>query len=78
MVGREELFKLTIGNESLHKTINDKGVGVANFATTKNIFVKSTMPHITKIINTLELLQLGRHTSRLILSERQKTTIKCT
>jgi hypothetical protein len=25
-VGREDIFKLTIGNESLHEIINDNGV----------------------------------------------------
>jgi hypothetical protein len=45
-VGREDIFKPTIGNESLHETINDNGVRVVNFATSKNLVVKSTMfPH---------------------------------
>jgi len=42
----QNIFKLTIGNESLHKDENDNGVGIVNFATSKNVFVKSTMcPH---------------------------------
>jgi hypothetical protein len=45
-VGREEIFKPTIGNESLHKISNDNGVRVVNFATSKNLIAKSTMfPH---------------------------------
>jgi hypothetical protein len=45
-VGREDIFKPTIGNESLHKTSNDNGVRVVNFATSKNLVVKITMfPH---------------------------------
>jgi hypothetical protein len=45
-VGREDIFKLTIGNGSLHETSNDNGVRVVNFATSKNQVVKSTMfPH---------------------------------
>jgi hypothetical protein len=45
-VGREGIFKLTIGNESLHDISNDNGVGLVNFATSKNHRVKSTMfPH---------------------------------
>jgi hypothetical protein len=44
--GTEDIFKLTFGNESLHKTSNDTGVRVVNFATSKNIVVKSTIfPH---------------------------------
>jgi hypothetical protein len=42
-VGREDIFKLTIGNESPHKIRNDNGVRVVNFATSKNLAVKSTM-----------------------------------
>jgi hypothetical protein len=45
-VGREDIFKLTIGNESLHETSNDNGVSVVNFATSKNLVIKSTVfPH---------------------------------
>jgi hypothetical protein len=45
-VRREDIFKPTIGNESLHETSNDNGVKVVNFATSKNVIVKSTMfPH---------------------------------
>jgi hypothetical protein len=45
-VGREDIFKPTIGNESLHEISNDNGIGLVNFATSKNLRVKSTMfPH---------------------------------
>ncbi|PNF17273.1 hypothetical protein B7P43_G05232 [Cryptotermes secundus] len=45
-VGREDIFKPTIGNESLHEISNDNGVRVVNFATPKNLIIKSTMfPH---------------------------------
>ena len=45
-VGREKIFKPTIGNESLHQHSNDNGVRIVNFATSKNLVVKSTMfPH---------------------------------
>jgi hypothetical protein len=42
-VGREDIFKPTSGNESLHETGNDNGVRVVNFATSKNLTLKSTM-----------------------------------
>jgi hypothetical protein len=45
-VGREDIFKPIIGNESLHEASNDNGVRVVNFATSKNLIVKSiTFPH---------------------------------
>jgi endonuclease/exonuclease/phosphatase family metal-dependent hydrolase len=42
-VGRENIFKPTIGNESLHQDSNDNGVMIVNFATSKNLVVKNTM-----------------------------------
>jgi hypothetical protein len=42
-VGREVIFKLTMGKEILHEIINDSGVRVVNFATSKNLVAKSTM-----------------------------------
>jgi hypothetical protein len=45
-VGREDIFKPTIGNESLHEFSIDNEVRLVNFATSKNLRVKSTMfPH---------------------------------
>jgi hypothetical protein len=45
-VGREDIFKPIIGSESLHQASNDNGVRVVNFATSKNLIVKSTtFPH---------------------------------
>jgi len=34
-VGRENIFKPTIGNESLHQVSNDNGVRIVNFTTPK-------------------------------------------
>jgi hypothetical protein len=34
-VGREDIFKPTVGNHSLHETSNDSGVRVENFSTSK-------------------------------------------
>ena len=45
-VGRENIFKPTFRNESLHWDSNDNGVRIVNFATSKNLVVKSSMfPH---------------------------------
>jgi exonuclease III len=45
-VRREDIFKPTIGNESLYEISNNNGVRVINFATSKTLTVKSTMfPH---------------------------------
>ena len=34
-VGRENIFKPTVGSESLHQDSNDNGVRIVNFATTR-------------------------------------------
>ena len=45
-VGRESIFKPTIGIECLHQDSNDNGVRTVNFATSNNLLVKSTFfPH---------------------------------
>jgi hypothetical protein len=46
-VGREDIFKLIIHNESLHEISNDNWVRVVNFSTSRNLIVKSTtLPHL--------------------------------
>jgi hypothetical protein len=45
-VRREDILKPVTGNESLHEASNDNEVRVVNFATPKNLIVKSTtFPH---------------------------------
>ncbi|KAJ4438077.1 hypothetical protein ANN_14016 [Periplaneta americana] len=41
-VGQEDIFKPAIGKESIHITSNVNGVRLVNFATSKNLIVKST------------------------------------
>jgi hypothetical protein len=57
-VGREDIFKPTFGNESLLEISNDNGVRAVNFATSKNLIVKSTIfPHcnIRKLMERLTI-----------------------
>jgi endonuclease/exonuclease/phosphatase family metal-dependent hydrolase len=42
-VGKEDIFKPTFGNESLHEISNDNGVTLVNFAKSEIHRVKSTM-----------------------------------
>jgi hypothetical protein len=42
-VGRGDVFKSAIGDESVHEINNDKGARVVNFAISENIIVKSKM-----------------------------------
>jgi hypothetical protein len=61
-VGREDIFKPTIGNESLHESSHDNGVRLINFATSKNFTVKSTMlSHRTVPIKLVLLIKMCLH-----------------
>ena len=65
-LGRENVFKPTIWNESLHQESNDNDVRIVNLATSKNLVVKSmTFPHLN--ISTPGPLLMGRPTTRLII-----------
>jgi hypothetical protein len=45
-IGKEDIFKPTPGNDSLHKTSNNSGVRVVSFTTSKKMTAKSTLfPH---------------------------------
>ena len=45
-LGKEDIFKPTNGNESLHQDSNDNCVRIVNIVTSKNLGVKSKMyPH---------------------------------
>jgi exonuclease III len=66
-VGREDIFKPTIGNESLHATSNDDGVRVVNFSTSKNLTVKSKMFHIITFIKLIGYLLMGERTTKLTI-----------
>jgi hypothetical protein len=57
-VCREDIYKQTTGNESLHEISNHNGVRVVNFATGKNLATS---------INILGRLQMGNPTIRLTI-----------
>ena len=45
-LGRQDILKSTIWNESLHQNSNDNGVRIVNLATSKSLVVKCTLfPH---------------------------------
>jgi hypothetical protein len=76
-VGKEDIFKPIIGNESLHEVSNDNGVRVVTLASSKNLIVKSTtFPHrdIHKHIWTSP--DGVTHKSDRSCLDRQKTTFK--
>jgi hypothetical protein len=66
-VGREHISKPTIGNESLHEISNDNGIRVVNFASSKNLIVRSTMFPLVTFINSLGRLLIERFTNKLTI-----------
>ena len=77
-VGRDNIFKLTIGNESLHQDSNDNGVRIVNFATSKNLVVKSMMfPHqnIHKYAWTSPDGKTHNHTDHILIDRRWHSSI---
>ena len=42
-LGREDIFKVTIGNERLHQDSKINGVRIVNFAASKSLVVRSMM-----------------------------------
>jgi hypothetical protein len=77
-VGRENIFKPTIGNESLHQDSNDNGVRIVNIATSKNLVVKSTMfPHrnIHNCSWTSPDGQTHNHIDQILIERRRLSSI---
>jgi endonuclease/exonuclease/phosphatase family metal-dependent hydrolase len=77
-VGRENIFKLTIRNGSLHEISNDNGVRVETFATSKISVVKSTMfPHskIYKYTWTSREGNTHNQIDRVLLDRRRHSSI---
>jgi hypothetical protein len=77
-IGREDIFKPNIGNESLHATSNDNGVRVVDFATSKNLTVKSTMfPHLNihKFTRTSPYGKTQNHIDNTLINTRRHLSI---
>jgi hypothetical protein len=65
-VGREDIFKPTIGNESLHDISNDTAVRVV-LPHLKISQLEVRCSHITTSINIVGLLQMGKPTIRFTI-----------
>jgi hypothetical protein len=76
-VGRENISKPTIGNESLHDISNDSGVRIVNFATSKNLVVKVLCSLIAKFINTPGRLLRETHNQidHILIDRRRHSSV---
>jgi hypothetical protein len=77
-VGREDIFKPTIGNEPLYKISNHNGVRVVNFAILKNLTAKSTMfpyRNIHKFICTSPDGKTHNHIDHILIDRRRHSSI---
>jgi exonuclease III len=79
-VNRKDIFKPTIGNESLHEISNDNGVRLVNFATSKNLKVKSTMFLLRNIHKYTWTFSNGKTHNQIdhILVDRRRKAFECT
>jgi hypothetical protein len=62
---REDIYKLTIGNVSLHEISNGNGDRVVNFATYKNLTVKKTKSPHRNIHNDTSMSPDGESRSQI-------------
>jgi hypothetical protein len=60
-VGREDIFKQTIGNERLHEICNDTGMRVVNIATSKNVDVPSFTAADCDTDHYLVVVKIGKY-----------------
>jgi hypothetical protein len=79
-VGREDIFKTTLGNESLHGISNDNGVRVVNVAPLKNLIVKSTKFSHRNIVKYTWMAPDGKTHNQVDHSpiDRRMNAFKCT
>ena len=77
-VGRENIFKPTIGNDSLHQDSNDNGVRIVKIATSKKEVLKSKMfPHrnIHKHTWTSPDGKMQNHIDHILIDRRRQSSI---
>jgi hypothetical protein len=77
-VDREDIMKPTAGNESLHEISNDNGVRVVDFATSKNLIVKSSMfPHrnIHKFTWTSSDVKTHNYIDHVLIDMRRHSSV---
>jgi len=65
-VGRENIFKPTIGNESLCQDSNENGVRTVKFSTSKIWLLRARCSCTKTFINTPRPFLMGRPTTKLI------------
>jgi Endonuclease/Exonuclease/phosphatase family. len=77
-VGQENIFQPTIGTESVHPKSNDNGTRLVNFATSKNLIVKSIkFPHhnIHKYTSTSPDGITHNQTDHVLVDKRRQSSI---
>jgi hypothetical protein len=70
-VGREDIFKPKTGDESLHEISNDNGIRVVNFATFKNVIVKSVLFPLGHLL----MEKMYNQTDHILIGRRRYTSI---
>jgi hypothetical protein len=77
-LGKADIFKPTIGDESLHQDSSDNGFRIVNFTTSQHLVVKSTMfPHreIYKYTNTSPDGKTHNQIEHILIDRRRNSSI---
>jgi len=77
-VRRENIFKPTIGNESVHQDCNHNGVWIVKFATSRNLVVKKTMflhPIIRKYTMISPDVKTHKQNDNILIDRRSRSSI---
>jgi len=63
-IGRENIYRPTIGPDSLHEISNNNGTRLIHFATSQELTISSIIFHENIFTNTLGSLQMVEFTIR--------------
>ena len=77
-VRRENIFKPTNGNKSLHQDCKDNGVWIVKFATSRNLVVKNTMflhPIIRKHAMISPDVKTHKQNDNILIDTRSRSRI---
>jgi hypothetical protein len=77
-VGKKDIFKPIVENENIHEISIDNGIRVANFVTSKNLVVKSSMfPHrkFYKFIWTSPSGKFHNRNDHILIERRRNASV---
>jgi hypothetical protein len=76
-VGKEDIFKLTVGNERIDENDNDNGVRVVKFVISKDLVASTMFPHhrIHKYKWTSSVRKRDNQIDHVLMDRRRQSSI---